>query len=71
MSAISFLSMSKYKSGPTKKVEEKPWFLIALLLEWVLQNMVRHFVAHKLVQYKQIYETLFRQRITAGSGTDL
>lgn len=30
MSTISPLSMSKYKSGPTKKVEEKPWFLIGI-----------------------------------------
>ena len=32
-----------------------------LVLEWILQNMERHFVTHK-----QVNDTLFRQRITAG-----
>ena len=41
-----------------------------LLLELILQNMVRHFVIGTN-RYKQIHDTLFRQRITAGSGTDL
>ena len=41
------------------------------LLEWILQNMVRHFVTHKQVQADKLHSIIFRQRITAGSATDL
>ena len=41
--------------------------LEGLLLDRILQNMVRHFVTHK----PEINDTIFMQRITAGSGTDL
>ena len=35
-----------------------------LLLEWILQNMVRHFVTHN--RYKHMNDTLLKQRIIAG-----
>ena len=42
------------------------------LLECILQNMVRHFVTREQVRADgQINDTLFRQRITAGSATDV
>ena len=54
--------------------------LIRLLLEWILQNKVRHFMTLRQDgndttdhsdRYKQINDTLFRQRITAGSAAHL